>query len=158
MLELLDRPLPTLDSLSTADLKTIQDQLHSQIALVKKRKEALDALLARRFEATAKAKYKEEDKDTGTVRLPAPGSNLLELKVEIDKKVVWAQDGLIAWLNKQKPEDARHYGKLTAEVEEAKFKAAPPAVKAELKAFRTIKASKPRYTIINREAETAEAA
>lgn len=159
MLDKLDQPIASLDGLSTADLKTIQDQLLASIAIAKARKEAFDAVLARRFETAARAQYKQEEKDTGTVRLPAPGSNLLELKVEIDKTVVWDQPGLLGWLNKQKPEDAQHYGKLKAEVAEDKYKNAPPAVRTQLKAFRTVKAGKPRYIIVNREInETKEAA
>jgi hypothetical protein len=157
MIEQLDMPIASLDGLSTADVKTIQDQLANSLALVKKRKEAFEALLARRFETAARAQYKAEDKDTGTVRLSAPGSNLLELKVEIDKTVVWDQAGLLGWLNKQTPEDARHYGKLKAEVAEDKYKNAPPVVRTALKAFRTVKAGKLKYTLVNREDE-AEAA
>lgn len=157
MIEALDQPIPSLDSLSTADLKTIQDQLAATEATLKRRKEAYGAVMLRRFADTASAAYKEAGKDTGTVRCSAPGSNLLELQIDADKTVVWDQDKTLAWLNKQKPEDARHFGKLKVEIPEAKFKAATPAIQAELLPLRTVKVGKMKFVLVNRE-DKAEAA
>jgi hypothetical protein len=151
MIEQLDLPVAELDKLSTAQLKTIQDQIASAEDLLKKRKGVFEAVLVRRFEKDAKAKYLEEKKDTGTVRLTAPGSNLLELKVEVDKKVEWDQAKTMAWLNKQTPENAKHFGKLKVEIPEAKYTAAPPATQTELRAFRTLKPGKMKFSLVEKE-------
>lgn len=158
MLDNLDKSLPELDGLSVADIKTIQDQLAASETLLKARKDAFAALMLRRFEANAKAEYTAQKKDTGTVRCAAPGSNLLELKIEVDKTVVWDQEKTLAWLNKQKPEDARHYGKLKVEIPEAKFKAATPAIQAELLPFRTLKPGKMKMTLVAKGDEDQAAA
>lgn len=157
MIEQLDMPVAELDKLTTPQLKTIQDQLVKAAELLKKRKETFEALLLRRFEKSAREQYLADGKDTGTVRLAAPGSNLLELKVEADKTVVWDQPKTLAWLNKQKPEDARHFGKFKVEIPEAKYSGAPPAIQAELREFRTVKAGKLKFTIVDKEVP-AEAA
>lgn len=158
MLEQLDLPVAQLDQLTTAELKTIQDQLASATTLLKTRKGTFDAALVRRFEKDARTEYTAQSKDTGTIRLPAPGSNLLELKVEVDKDIVWDQAKTLAWLNKQTTEDARHFGKLKVEIPEAKYKAATPAIQAELLPLRTLKPSKMKFTIVEREIVEAEAA
>lgn len=152
MIEQLDQPVTKLDALTTAEIKTIQDQLAAAKAKQKAREETFAALLERKFTTVAQQAYKDANKDTGVVRVAAPGSNLLELKVDSDKTVVWDQPGTLAWLNKQKPEDARHFGKFKVEIPEAKYSNAPPAVKAELQAFRTVKVGKLKFTIVDRDA------
>jgi hypothetical protein len=148
MLEHLKRPIPELVAdLSPADLKTIQDNLARADAELKRQKEVFAVVMARRYEDKARAVYQAEKKDTGTVNLAA--SNTLSLKVEIDKKVEWAQDALLAIFNKMKPEDARHYAKVKYEVAEAVYKAAPPAVQAQLKTARTVRAGKMRFVLEN---------
>jgi len=160
MLEHLDLPIAKTDGLSTAELNTIQEQLTRAEAQVKARKDALFAIFERRFSAAVADEYKSAGKDTGTVRLAAPGSNLLELKVERDKTVVWDQEKTLKVLNGMKPEDARHYGKIKVEIPEAKYTAAPPDVQKLLTPLRSVKAGKNKYTLVQREvpAETSEAA
>jgi hypothetical protein len=151
MIEQLDLPVAELDKLTTAQLKTIQDQLVTADALMKKRKGVFEAALLRRFEKDARAEYTAQQKDTGTVRLAAPGSNLLELKVEVDKTVVWDQAKLFGVFNSMSKEDAAHYAKTKFEVAEDKYKNAPPAVKEKLKAARTVKAGKMKFSIVEKE-------
>lgn len=151
MLENLDLPIPRLDALTTAELNTIQDNLAAADAKLKRQKEVFAALLLRRFETVARAAYVEAKKDTGTVRTAAPGSNLLELKIDVDKTVVWDQDALFKFLNSLTAEDAKHYGKMKLEVEEAKYKASPPAIQTALKKMRTVKAGKLKFTLVQRE-------
>jgi hypothetical protein len=151
MLDNLDRPVAELDALTTAELRTIQDQLSAAKAKLKQREETYHALLLRRFEKDMRAAYKASGKDTGTVRFPAPGSNLLDLKIEVDKTVVWDQTLLPPIFNAMKPEDARHYAKLTYAVAEDVYKAAVPEVKKKLQTARTLKAGKPKFTFVERE-------
>jgi hypothetical protein len=159
MIEQLDLSVAQLDTLTTPQLKTIQDQLIAATELLKRRKETFETLLLRRFESSARAEYLAQEKDTGVVRLAAPGSNLLELKVDCDNTVVWDQAKTLGWLNKQTPENAKHFGKLKVEIPEAKYSNATPAIQAELKAFRTVKPGKLKFTIVDKEiAETQEAA
>jgi hypothetical protein len=117
-LELLERrhELKELIDGLRGEIKDINDQLENAY---------LDA---------AKANLAGQGKDFGTTYVMAGNSRL---KVVVNKKVTWDQEKLRDVLNSMAPEDARHYGKLTFAVEEAKYKAAPPAVRAQLEGCRT---------------------
>lgn len=158
MLDDLKRPIADLLAQYTvADYKTIQDQLASRTTELKAQKAIFDALMERKFGDQARQAFKNSDKSTGTVKVAV--TNLVDLKVEVDKEVVWDQTKTMEWLRKQTLENAQHYGKLEVSIPEAKFKAAPPSVQTELKPFRTIKAGKMKFTFSNTEApEVAEAA
>lgn len=157
MIENLDKPVAELAALTPADLSTIQAAIVREGDVLKRRKATFDAIMLRKFETDARAAYTEAKKDTGTVTIAAPGSNLLALKVEIDKTVVWDQEKLPAIFKAMKPEDARHYAKVTYGVAEDTYKAAPPNVQKELKTARTLKAGKMKFTFVS-PAEAQEAA
>lgn len=145
MLEQLDMPVASLaTNLSAADLATLQAQLDGAKDLLKKRHDTFDAVMLRKFEASARAVYTAEKKDTGTIHLPA--TNTMNLKVEIDKTVKWDQTKLYTVFSTMKPEEARHYAKTEYKVEEAKYKAAPPADREKLKGARTVVAGKLKFT------------
>jgi len=76
-----------------------------------------------------------DGKDFGTTYIVAGNR---KLKATVRKKVVWDQDELGNVLQAMPEEDARHYGKLTMSVEERKYTAAPPAIKAVLEPCRTV--------------------
>ena len=76
-----------------------------------------------------------DGKDFGTTYIVAGNR---KLKATVRKKVVWDQDELGNVLQAMPEEDARHYGKLTIAVEERKYTAAPPAIKAALEPCRTV--------------------
>lgn len=158
MLDKLELPMVQLAEVSTADLATIQAHLDREEATLKRRKDTFAALMLRKFEAAARAAYAEAQKDTGTVNLAAPGSNMLSLKVEIDKKVEWDQTKLPAIFNKMTPENSRHYAKVAYSVPEAIYKAAPPDVQKTLATARTLKPGKMKFTFVPVAEAEAEAA
>ena len=76
-----------------------------------------------------------DGKDFGTTHIIAGNR---KLKATVRKKVVWDQEELGNVLQSMPEEDARHYGKITLAVEERKYTAAPPAIKATLEPCRTV--------------------
>ena len=99
------------------ELKDVEQQIHDTFF-----NQARDALRA-------------DGKDFGTTHIVAGNR---KLKATVRKKVVWNQDELGFVLETMPEEDARHYGKLTLAVEERKYTAAPPAIKAALEPCRTV--------------------
>lgn len=156
MLEYLNNPIPALDSLTIAELKTIQDQLDTAKATVKRQDETFQALMLRRFGETAKAAYVAAKKETGTVH--APASNTLNITIDTPKKVEWDQDKLPAIFNSMKGEDAKHFAKVVYAVPEDKYKAATPAIQKMLQAARTVRPGKIKISLTNVELVEDEAA
>jgi hypothetical protein len=148
MLDKLELPMAEMALITAADLATIQTMLDREAETLKRRKETFEAVLLRKFQTDARAGYTLAKKDTGTITIAAPGSNLLSVKVEIDKKVDWDQTKLPAIFNAMKPEDSRHYGKVAYSVPEAIYKAAPPDVQKTLQAARTLKPGKMKFTFV----------
>lgn len=142
----LDEPLDILAAgqFPVAELAQVDADLRLEAALVKSRREKLEALLDRLYGAVVANEYRLASKDTGTVKIAA--SNSLNLAIERDKTVVWDQAIIRAELGALAPVDAQHYGKVTIEVPEAKFAAAPPAIKAALAKARTVKVGRNKYT------------
>ena len=99
------------------ELKDVEQQIHDTFFV-----QATDALRA-------------DGKDFGTTYIVAGNR---KLKATVRKKVVWDQDELGNVLQAMPEDDARHYGKLTIAVEERKYTAAPPAIKAVLEPCRTV--------------------
>lgn len=152
-LETLDRPIADLASeLMVADLASLSAGIAAEEAVIKRRKETLHAINTRRFLTDATTQLATERKDTGTANLVQNG---VTVKVEIGKKVKWDQPKLMAALNNFPPDEAKHYAKVTLEVSETKFKAAPPAIQAALSDARTVETETPKFTFKFSEAEAA---
>ena len=97
----------------------------------------IDEKISDMFLEQARDALRADGKDFGTTHIIAGNA---KLKATISKKVVWDQDALGLVLQSMPEEDARHYGKITLAVDERKYTAAPPAVRATLEACRTVKA------------------
>lgn len=136
--------LEELNDSSPADLHAFQTKLIADKAELKTREDAFNAAMERRYGSAVQLAYQTKGEDTGTVNIAA--SNTLGLKIERDKDVKWDQPKLFAVLNGMKPEDAKHYAKLTAEIPEAKFKNAPPDIQKALAEARTVKAGRNKFT------------
>jgi hypothetical protein len=141
-----------LPRLMVADLQELDAQLDAASALLKKRKDALHSILARRFEDDARKQLVAKGQDTGTATLVANG---ITVKVVYAKDVAWDQAKLRAAFDRMAPADAAHYAKYKLEVEEKKYTAAPPAVQAALKDARTVKAKKAVFSFKIEDAEAA---
>ena len=120
------------------ELKDLIDQMRGQIKEINSQLE--EAYLARAKESLA-----ESGRDFGTTYVQDGNTRL---KVVVNKKVTWDQDRLRDTLNSMSPDDARHYGKVTFAVEESKYKAAPPAIKAQLEECRTTETGTITFNIV----------
>lgn len=150
-LTLLDKPVAELaTSLMVDELVALDIALDAESEALKRRKATLQAIFARRFEETAKAQLVAKGADTGTATITL---NDRTLKVVFAKKVEWDTPKLIAISRDMKPEDARHFIKLEAKVDERKFTAATPEMQARLAPARTLKVQKPKFTFSDSEAE-----
>jgi hypothetical protein len=120
--------------MNTLELLELRDELKGQIADLRDKIKEISDLLESQYLDEAKAFLAEKGQDFGTAYVPCGN---MRLKVVIGKKVTWDQEKLRDVLNTMTAENARHYGKLTFAVEETKYKAAPPDVKAKLEECRT---------------------
>ena len=120
--------------MNTLELLELRDELKSQIADARNKIKEISDLLEDQYLDDAKAFLADKGQDFGTAYVPCGN---MRLKVVVGKKVTWDQDKLRDVLGSMAPEDARHYGKLTFAVEETKYQAAPPAVRAQLEECRT---------------------
>jgi hypothetical protein len=146
-----DKPIDVLAELAApADLRDIQSALEAHKNTLKRRSETLEALLTRIYGDKAREAYQVAKKDTGVVRIAA--SNTLNLKVDVDKTVVWDQPQMIALRDKMTAEERAHFLREKIEVPEAIYNAAPPTEKAALTKARTVKPGKMKFTFT--EAET----
>jgi hypothetical protein len=110
------------------ELKHVMKELRNEL-------KDIEDKLSDEFLPAARDVLNSNGKDFGTAQI-AQGNH--RLKVVVSKKITWDQDKLRETLNTMSPEDAVHYGKLTFAVEERKFTAAPPAIRAELEDCRTV--------------------
>ena len=120
------------------ELKGLIDQLRGEI-------KEINSQLEQSYLADAKANLAESGRDFGTAYVQDGNTRL---KVVVNKKVTWDQDRLRDVLNSMAPDDARHYGKVTFAVEESKYKAAPPAIKAKLEECRTTETGTITFNIV----------
>lgn len=142
----LDKPVDDLvvASLAPAQLANLQTELAAEKAVLKRREETFDALLVRIYGDKVRAAYQVAQKDTGVVRIAA--SNTLNLKVDVDKTVIWDQAQMVAIREKMTAEERAHYLREKIEVPEAIYNATPPSEKAVLTKARTVKPGKMKFT------------
>lgn len=108
--------------------------------------EAMQAEYERRFAAAAAQLRRQQNKDTGTVRLAADGYVVI---ADLPKKTDYDQDKLraavatlLAW-----GEDPDHYVVTEIKVPEAKYTAWPPTIRALFEPARTVRTGKPTYKL-----------
>jgi|GEM_PF-2459103 len=136
--------LDTLLGFSPTELQDYQERLVADTADLKTRKDVFEAALERKYGDLVQNAYLTAKKDTGTVNVAA--SNTLDLKIERDKTVVWDQAKLRAALDSMNADTARHYAKVSIEIPEAKYNAAPPDIQKTLAEARSIKVGKNKFT------------
>jgi hypothetical protein len=158
--------LPTLEEAAQAPGVVLTLPLDALAALTETADEAkrradfvkkiITAELERRYAAAIETGYRNQGKDTGTVRLlgDEPG---LELVVDRAKKVEWAQPELkAAWERiATAGDDPAEYIETSFRVDERKFSAWPEWIRAQFAPARTVK---PGATTIKIVAKTSEAA
>ena len=120
-------------------LSELVDDLAAQQEHVKKIKTVLDAGIQEKYGSSAASIRAEDGKDTGTVRIEDGDFTVIS---NLPKKVKWDESILINAFNGMDPDMARHYAKVTYKVDERKFEAAPPEVRAMLLKARTLDTGK----------------
>ena len=102
---------------------------------VKEKINDLNIVLAERYQNDARDRLSDDGKDYGSVTINEDG---YKIKVTLSKKVTWDQEGLAIAFTEMQPDDARHFAKLTYSVEEKKYNAAQPSIKAKLQEHRVV--------------------
>jgi len=121
-------------AMNSAELFERRDELKHVIGELREELKGIEDQLEDLYKNLARDALRADGKDFGTTTIHADG---LKLKANVAKKVVWDQTKLANWLSQQSEENARHYGKLTFAVEERKYTAAPPDIRAQLEECRT---------------------
>ena len=121
--------------MNSRELFERRDELKHVISELREELKDVDQQISDIFLDQTRDALRADGKDFGTTYIVAGNR---KLKATVRKKVVWDQDELGNVLQAMPEEDARHYGKLTMSVEERKYTAAPPAIKAVLEPCRTV--------------------
>ena len=128
--------------MNSMELFERRDELKSVITDLRAELKNVEDQLSDLFLPLARDALRADGKDFGTAHI-VEGN--VAMKVNVGKKVTWDQDVLRDTFNSMTPENAQHYAKLTYAVEERKYTAAPPAIKATLEAARTTEVG--RFTV-----------
>jgi len=120
---------------SIESLYHYKEDLKKELDKVKQKINDFNVILAERYQNEARDRLSDEGKDYGTVTINEDG---YKVKVTLSKKVTWDQEGLAIAFTEMNPDDARHFAKLTYSVEEKKYNAAQPAIKAKLQEHRVV--------------------
>ena len=128
--------------MNSIELFERRDELKSVITDLRAEQKDVEQQLSDLFLPLARDALRADGKDFGTAHI-VEGN--VAMKVNVGKKVTWDQDVLRDTFNSMTPENAQHYAKLTYAVEERKYTAAPPAIKATLEAARTTEVG--RFTV-----------
>ena len=134
--------------LHVAELAMLMEDADEMAKKAKTYKDWLSGAVAIKYEDSTKAAFKDAVKDCGTVHLTDDG---FDIEVEAKKSISWDSGKLAAAFDAMAKDEADHYCKCKLEVDERKYVAAPPAIKALLEPARTMKVGKPTYKITQRE-------
>lgn len=131
-------PKPALQELSV-----LLDQMSDAVALAKSQ---LSAALEDMYGVHVKETLISLGKDTGTVHL---SDDKLMIKAEIGKRVDWDQAQLAAIAQRlaSAGEDPAEFIEVKYGVSERKYGAWPQALRAQFESARTLKPSKPKFTL-----------
>lgn len=127
-------------------LAEFQDEIEEAETLWKKRKEALQTALDKRFGETAAKLRLDDGKDAGTVHIPA---DQWQVDCELTKRVEWDQDKMVAIRDRiaRGGGDPFAYMRAKYDMTETAYNALQPEVRAVFIDARTVKPAKPKYTI-----------
>jgi len=120
---------------SIESLYHYKEDLKKELDKVKEKINDLNIVLAERYQNDARDRLSDDGKDYGSVTINEDG---YKIKVTLSKKVTWDQEGLAVAFTEMQPDDARRFAKLTYSVEEKKYNAAQPAIKAKLQEHRVV--------------------
>ena len=121
--------------MNSSELLERRDELKHLVAELRAELKDVEEQISDLWLTVARDALRADGKDFGTTYIVAGNK---KLRAIVRKKVTWDQDELGKALQEMPEEDARHYGKLTLAVDERKYTAAPPAIKAVLEPCRTV--------------------
>lgn len=138
--------LPDLDTQPLSGLASIAKQLAQFKKTIRQCDDTLNGALGRRFAEHASQLRRQQNKDTGTVRLAVEGYVVI---ADLPKKAEYDQDKLHAALEtlQRWGENPNDYVTTEIKVPEAKYNAWPPAVRALFEPARTVRTGKPTYKL-----------
>ncbi len=138
--------IPELKNLPLSQLVAMNAGLSNFKKAIRQHEDALQAEYERRFAAAAAQLRRQQNKDTGTVRLAAEGYVVI---ADLPKKTEYDQDRLraavatlLAW-----GEDPDHYVITEIKVPEAKYNAWPPTIRNLFEPARTVRTGKATYKL-----------
>lgn len=132
-----------LPKLALQELSVLLDQMADAVALAKIQ---LTSALEDLYGAHIKETLLELGKDTGTIHL---SDDSLLIKAEIGKRVDWDQAQLAAIAQRLAAagEDPTEFIEVKYSVSERKYGAWPQALRSQFESARTLKPSKPKFTL-----------
>ena len=131
-----------------AELAMMMEDAEEMAKKAKTYKDRLSAAVAIKYEDSTVLAFRNAVKDCGTIHLTDDG---FDIEVEAKKSVSWDAGKLADAFDAMAKDEADHYCKCKLEVDERKYVAAPPAIKALLEPARTMKVGKPTYKLTQRE-------
>lgn len=142
-------PIGELASLSPEELAALQAEADQRVKEAKAVAEHLAAGVELRYADAARRQLAVEGKESGTVRIPDAGYIAV---AELAKKVTWDQKALRRAFDQMAEDEALHYAKVAISVDERKFTAAPPAIRALLEPARQVQTGKLKVALERKEA------
>jgi hypothetical protein len=141
----LDEMTPAqIADLTPAELAGLVNDLDAADLVQDRRRLKMHEALTRKYAEQAQAQRRAAGKDTGTIRLADGDATVI---CGLSKKVKWDQVALRDVLAAMPEADARHYARVEIKIDERKFDAAPPAIRALLTHARTVEPAKPTFAI-----------
>lgn len=142
-------PIGELAALSPEELASLHAEADQALRDAKAVSDWMSAAIELRYADAARRQLVVEGRESGTVRIPDQGFIAV---AELPKKVTWDQRALRRALDQMGDDEAQHYAKVALSVEERKFSAAPPAIRALLEPARQIATGKLRVSLERKEA------
>lgn len=146
-LEDIDRmEIGEIAALPAEELALLQGEAAAALDEAKRLKEWVDGAIALRFGEKAEIARRAEGKDTGTVRLE---DGPVTIVADLPKRVEWDQARLAELVERirESGEDPADYVDVTFKVSERRYGAWPPALRETFEPARTVRTSKPTFTL-----------
>lgn len=142
-------PIGELASLSPEELANLQAEADQRVKDAKAVADWMSAAIELRYADAARRQLTVEGRESGTVRIPDAGYVAV---AEVAKKITWDQKALRRAFDQMTEDEALHYAKVALSVEERKFTASPPAIRALLEPARQVQTGKLKVVLERKEA------
>lgn len=140
---------PDLSGMSYVALLAVQDEAAEELANMKAWQATVANAVADRLGASAKAAYDQQNKQSGSMSLPLQDGIIA--KVDIDKRVEWDSDKLLAVAQTLPWDRARSLFKMALSVPENTYKVlkdVAPDLAVKIDEARTVKYGLPKIKLV----------